>query len=134
MPGRQPELSAAAEAGFTLLEVLAALAILAATLMAVLAAMTNGIGMMASVGGHAGALQVARSILETTAADPAALTSGAGGNSGGYTWQLSPRVVLDVVPPGGQGKSSRLYELTVDVSWPPARQIRMVTRRLVTVP
>lgn len=123
-----------AEAGFTLLEVIVALAVLATTMAAVFGAVSAGTGVIATASGHANALLLARSVLDATIADASSLEGGASGESGIYSWRLSPRPVLDVVPPAREARASRLYELTLDVTWPPERQIRLVTRRLAPVP
>jgi general secretion pathway protein I len=119
--------------GFTLIEALAAIVILALALSALLSAHDTGLRGAAVIDDHLQARLLAQSVLaqrslERTPQAPAQ------GRSGRFAWTVS------VAPYAGavgtlDPKSAQwmLHEVTVTVAWPPRRQVQLSTLRLMSV-
>ena len=114
--------------GFTLVEVLAALAILALTFTFAYRAMSGGLARLSDDGKAEEAVLVARVQLARVGGDlPLADGETAGRAAGGYSWQLR-------ISPYGNSESGLAGHLVVvDVAWHSgrlARQVRLETVRL----
>jgi general secretion pathway protein I len=114
--------------GFTLVEVLVALAILALTFTFAYRAMSGGLGRLADDGAAEAAVLVARTQLARVGGD-LALADGetAGRAAGGYSWRLR------ITPYGGPEGGLAGHLVVVDVGWKSgrlARQVRLETVRL----
>ena len=114
--------------GFTLVEVLAALAILALTFTFAYRAMSGGLGRLSDDGKAEEAVLVARTQLARVGGD-VALADGetAGRAAGGYSWRLR------ISPYGNPESGLAGHLVVVDVGWHSgglARQVQLETMRL----
>ncbi len=121
--------------GFTLIEALAAIVILALSLSALLSAHDTGLRGASSIDDHLQARLLAQSLLAQRSLDRVVQASPSQGRSGRFAWSVS------LVPYAGAGGTLHrqpgnwmLHELTVTVAWPPHRQIQLSTLRLLSVP
>ena len=121
---------AAPTAGFTLLETVAALTILAIALVSLFDAKSKGLRLVGATSAHAKARILASSILaETTGQWHQGLRSSSGRYEA-YTWYV------EVAPVGSewaQLKSEanwRMFHIRVTVAWPRHRQLHLETLKL----
>ena len=116
--------------GFTLLEVLVALALFATAAAVLFEAMADGVHAAGRSADDTRAVLVAQSILAEVSGDPAYQPAG-GETNQGYRWEVSfAPYVSDVIAEG----SAVLREVTVSVRAPAAsREIRL-TRLVVAIP
>jgi general secretion pathway protein I len=110
-------------AGFTLVEIIVALAILALSLNAILPAISDALWRTSEAEAQAEAASLARSLL-AQAGSAVPLNNGAatGRFENGFRWRLQ------VTPYGGadQGAAVRAYKVVAEVSWDDARSERSV--------
>jgi prepilin-type N-terminal cleavage/methylation domain-containing protein len=123
-----------AESGFTLIEALAAITILALSLSVLLSAHDDGLRGATVLNDRLRARLLAQSLLAEWS-QHRVHQGPSQGRSGRFTWAVS------VVPfagglgaPAQEGGRWMLHELTVTVAWPPAREIKLTTLRLLRVP
>jgi general secretion pathway protein I len=114
--------------GFTLIEALAAIVILALSLSALLSAHDTGLRGVSAIDDHLRARLLAQSLLAEWSPDRIAGPSQ--GRSGRFAWSVA------VAPYGGpRGEKGAgqwlLHEVSVTVAWAPARRIRLDTLRLL---
>lgn len=118
-------------AGFTLVEVLVALVVLATAVVAILQLLGGGLRLVRAAGDHTGAAVLARAKLAEL--PPGPLEEGAAeGVEGDYRW--TRRVALDapllpVAPDQPDAASLRLARVSVEVRWSQSRRIELVTLR-----
>ena len=118
--------------GFTLLEVLVALVVLATTVVAVLQLFGGGLRLARAAGDHADAALLASARLADL--EPGPLTEGTTeGTDGPYRW--TQRVTLDpallpVEPESPEGGRLRLARVSVEVRWGQSRRFELVTLRV----
>jgi prepilin-type N-terminal cleavage/methylation domain-containing protein len=116
-------------AGFTLLEVLVALAILGLTVVASIQGFAAGLRLLKVAGDHQQAAlladQLAREVVRPTAGRDE-------GHEGPYAWERSIRQLEapDLVVPGRPTRW-KVYEITVQVSWAESRRVEIATLRTV---
>lgn len=114
--------------GFTLVEVLVALAILALTFGFAYRAMSGGLGRLADDGAAEEAVLVARAQLARVGYDlPLADGETAGRAAGGYSWRIG------ITPYGPPEAGLAGHRVVVDVGWRSgrlARRVRLETLRL----
>ncbi len=122
-----------ASRGFTLIEALAAIVILALALSALLPAHDTGLRGATAIDEHLQARLLAQSLLAQRSLDRVAQAPSQG-RSDRFAWSVA------VVPYTGAGGSLHqqpgqwmLHELTVTVAWSPRRQIQLSTLRLMSV-
>jgi prepilin-type N-terminal cleavage/methylation domain-containing protein len=122
------------ERGFTLIEALAAITILALSLSVLLEVHDGGLRGATALNDRLRARLLAQSLLAEWSHYRVHHGPSHGG-SGRFTWAVS------VVPfagggeaPAQEGARWMLHELTVTVAWPPAREIKLTTLRLLRVP
>jgi type II secretion system protein I len=117
------------ESGFSLVEVMCALAIAAMALVALLRGVESSLSAANYLDAHLGARVIAQAILEDEriAADTSAGTRA--GQSGLYNWRL---VIEPAVLPATSKLPGdyRLYQLTVEVQWPPRGKFILKTLKL----
>jgi general secretion pathway protein I len=119
---------AAPTAGFTLIEVLAAIVILVLALTALFSAHNSGLRGATAIDEHLQARLLAQSLLAQWSRGR--IPQGPSqGRSGQFVWAVS-------VAPYAGGLPKRtgewtLYELAVTVAWPGGREIRLTTLRLL---
>jgi prepilin-type N-terminal cleavage/methylation domain-containing protein len=123
----------AAAAGFTLLEVVVALAIASFALVALFHAGSGGLAASDTAARIDEAVERAQSRLEVLARSGGIIPGWMTGDDGdGYRWEVQAR------PLGQrQGERPALYEVAVSISWRSGRHSRSVvleTRRLAAVP
>ena len=124
----------AAAHGFTLIEALAAIVILALSLSALLAAHDTSLRGAAALDDHLHARLLAQSVLAEWSQHrtPQAASQG---RSGRFAWTVS---VAPLAGAGGTPRSENgqwlLHELIVTVAWSPRREIKLNTLRLLRVP
>jgi len=125
--------SAPGSRGFTLIEALAAIVILALALSALLSAHDTGLRGATTIDDHLQARLLAQSLLaqwslERTPQPPSQ------GRSGRFAWSVTIAPYADA---GGTlhrlPGNWMLHELTVTVAWPPRRQVQLSTLRLMSV-
>lgn len=122
---------ARAAGGFTLLEVLVALAILGLAVVASIQAFAAGLRLLKLSGEYQEAILIA----DQKAREVTAPTSGGteSGSEGAYTWEreikLVPTPDLDVE---GRTVKWRVWEVDVRVKWGERRQLSVATLRTVT--
>lgn len=118
-----------ASAGFTLLEVLVALAILGTAVVAAIQGIASGLRLLKLAGDQQQAVLVA----DQRAREVITPTEGReSGTDGPYTWERTVKVVEapDLSPAGSPAKW-RVFEIDVTVKWEPRRQVEIATLRTV---
>lgn len=125
---KRPEARGAAR-GFTLIEVIVALAITALGLVAILAAARTGLGGTTLSGRYVEATRRAQSHLaEIGIAGPLVPGARSGDDGGGYSWRsLVAAPAVTPVPAGVPMPG--LYDVEVDISWQDGGSVRGVTLR-----
>jgi len=117
-------------AGFSLVEVICAMAIAAMALVVLL----RGLGGSQLAAGyletHLGARIIAQSILDDEQQATAAATGVREGDSGLYHWRLSVQPIEAPAAVGHLPQAFRLYRLSVDVTWTPRGQFTLETLKL----
>jgi general secretion pathway protein I len=117
-------------AGFTLLEVLVALAVLSFAVVVSIQAFAGGLRLLKLSGEH----QEAMLIADQKAREITSPTSGGtdSGNEGAYAWEREVKIVatpdLDVE---GRAVKWRMWEIDVRVRWGDHRQVSVATLRTV---
>jgi general secretion pathway protein I len=122
---------ATGQAGFTLLEVLVALAILSLAVVAAIQGFAQGLRLLKLAGDHQQAMlladQKAREVIKPTEGQDQ-------GTEGTFTWERKTTVVeapdLAIV---GRPKTWEVYDITVDVRWDDRRHVTLTTRRTAPV-
>jgi general secretion pathway protein I len=130
--GRAKRKSEAGARGFTLIEALAAIVILALALSALLSAHDTGLRGAAAMDDHLQARLLAQSLLAQWSVDRT-LQASSRGQSGRFAWTVSARPYGAPVGAADQKVPWMLHELTVTIAWPPARQVQLRTLRLMSV-
>ena len=128
--GRRHAVDHSSAAGFTLLEVLVALAVLSFAVVVSIQAFAGGLRLLKLSGEHQDAILVA----DQKAREIVAPTSGGidSGTEGPYTWEREVKIVatpdLDVE---GRTMKWRMWEVDVRVRWGDRRQVSVATLRTV---
>lgn len=121
---------ALARAGFTLLEVLVALAILGLAVVAAIQAFAQGLRLLKLSGDHQQATLLADQKLREVAEPVAGREEG---TEGPFRWERVVRRVetpeLEAVP---EPHAWRVWEITVRVAWDAGRQVELATLRTTT--
>jgi general secretion pathway protein I len=120
----------AGQAGFTLLEVLVALAILSLAVVASIEGFAQGLRLLKLSGDHQNAMLLADQKMREVVEPVEGLE---GGTEGPFRWERTTKVVEapDLAPVGVLPRG-RVYEIDVRVNWDPRRQIEVRTLRLVS--
>jgi general secretion pathway protein I len=118
----------ARQAGFTLLEVLVALAILSLAVVASIQGFAQGLRLLKLSGDHQQAMLLADQKMRETV-EP--VEGQEGGTEGPFRWERITKAIEapDLTPPGLVPRG-HLYEVDVRVSWEPQRQIEIRTLRM----
>lgn len=123
-------------AGFTLVEVLVALVVLATAVVAILQLFGGGLRLARAAADQTGAALLARAVLSDL--PPGSLEEGAAdGVEGAYRWTRRVAVDPELRPvPADQpdALSLRVARVSVEVRWGQNRQIELVTLRTWRVP
>jgi general secretion pathway protein I len=121
----------ARQAGFTLLEVLVALAILSLAVVASIQGFAQGLRLLKLSGDHQQAMLLADQKMRERV-EP--VEGQEGGTEGPFRWERTTRAIEapDLTPPGATPRG-RLYEIDVRVSWDPQRQIEIRTLRMASM-
>jgi prepilin-type N-terminal cleavage/methylation domain-containing protein len=115
--------------GFTLLEVLVAMAILALALVAMTQLSAQGLRLLRLSEEYQGAVRLADHLARTVDPDREGVEAG---QEGGHRWER--RVALVPVPDelnAGLGEGPRLYAVTVSVGWGTKRTLELTSLRTV---
>jgi general secretion pathway protein I len=125
-----------AEAGFTLLEALIAIVILALSLSALLSLYSTGLRGVAAIDEHLRGRLLAQSLMAELTYDRALRPGRLQGRSEEFTWALSIAPFAEVEAARQQAGSNpwTLHQLTLTVSWPRGRRIELQTLRLLRTP
>jgi general secretion pathway protein I len=120
------------DAGFTLLEVLVALAILGMAVVAAIQGFAQGLRLLKLSGDHQRAMLLA----DLKAREIVIPDEGReGGTEGSFQWERTTRLVATPeLTPVGVPPRWRVYEIAVRVHWDEARQVEVATLRTVPVP
>lgn len=121
------------EGGFTLIEALAALAILALMLSALYPSLSAAGLSLSRVDARMGALQLASSLAEEQSVLRVLKPGVTRGRQGDYRWQITVANLPDeqaIEVSGGW----RLYQVDVAVTWPPQRSVRLQSLQLAKPP
>lgn len=116
------------QSGFTLVEVMCAIAIAAMALVFLLRGVTGSGTAAVTMEEHLGARILARSILDIESAAGTPEVGSRNGESGMYRWQLD--VAADGAMASYAPKGWRFYRATVQVAWSPRGLVRLDTVRL----
>jgi general secretion pathway protein I len=117
-------------AGFTLLEALIAITILAVSLSALLSLYSTGLRGVSAIDGNMRARLLAQSVMAEMSHDRALRPGQSQGRSEEFTWTLT--VAPYEEPAAGQLQGPwTLHHLVVTVSWPRGRRIEMQTLRML---
>ncbi|MBU2532612.1 MAG: prepilin-type N-terminal cleavage/methylation domain-containing protein [Alphaproteobacteria bacterium] len=116
------------ERGFSMLETIVALVILALALATLFQAYGDGLGAISAASRHADARLLAESLLAEVA-EPATPRS-SNGRHRGLTWQLTVKPATGDLAASVAGGPLRLYEVAATVRWAPNRQIILRSLRL----
>lgn len=130
-PGASSDRPANAQEGFTLLETLVGLTILAVALTALFGAYSDGTRASLTSNRFAGAQVMAQSLLAHATAHrnlPAARSSG---TSGDYRWRIVARPMEQVIGATPNDNLWRLYHIKVTVGWDRSRKFELSTLHLM---
>ena len=128
------------EAGFTLLEVLVALAIAIPALVLLYRQGAVAIGLARTAAAYQEAISRAQSRLDALAGTGLAAGEGEGDDGGGFRWRTRIAPVASVslpLHPASSGAGGTLYAVAVEISWPGPtgmRRFLLETRRLGATP
>lgn len=118
------------QAGFTLLEVLVAMAILGIAVATMLQLSSQGLRLLHLSGEHQKAMLLADRLVRQT---PAGAEGTESGEDGAFAWErrVAPvEVPRELVAPGlGTGPAPQLRSITVSVSWGRGRSVQLATLR-----
>jgi prepilin-type N-terminal cleavage/methylation domain-containing protein len=121
--------------GFTLIEALVAIVILASSLSVLLSAHDTALRGAAALDSHLQARLLAQSLLAQYALSRVPPQAHAQGRSGRFAWTVA---VAPLEEAGGKRQDGpeqwSLHQLTVTVAWAPRRQITLTTLRLLSAP
>ena len=129
-PPRAPS-RATGEHGFTLLEVLVALAILSLAVVVTIQGFAQGLRLLKLSGDHQEAMALADQKARETLVPVAGRDEG---TEGAFRWERTTKAVdaPDLQPAGVAEPRWRVYEITVGVSWGGGRRVEVTTLRTVS--
>lgn len=122
------------EPGFTLIEMVVALAILAMVLGALFQSFSSGLRTMGVAEQHLKAALIAESTLARYADRNLLLEPGETGETDGFGWSAQVTPMQDEDLPQPPDVPWQAYRVDVTVSWPPGRSIRLSSVRLGAPP
>ena len=128
--GRRAAGAAAGQAGFSLIEVLVAIAVLATAAVVFFPAYSGAIRGLRQTEGHVAAAQLAGSLIEEQARLATLRPGRLQGRDGVYRWQLAIAPAADGIAPQLLAGGWMLYEVAVVVEWPARRRYALTAYRL----
>ncbi len=124
-----------ARSGFTLLEVVVAVAILALTLGAVMRVFSASLRGLAAAERHTvAALHAQSKLAEIGVEEPLAAGDASGAFERGYRWRSQVRDYSEPDLDTAAGSGMRAYEVTVSVTWEGGGEVTLSTLRLAPMP
>jgi general secretion pathway protein I len=116
--------------GFTLLEALIAIVILALSLSALMQSHSTGVRGLGVLDDHLQARLLAQSVMAEWGGDRTLKPGTIEGSYGKFAWTISVAPLDDAPRPGVRAGPWTLHRLTLVVSWPRGRQIEIETVRM----
>lgn len=116
--------------GFTLIEALCAVAVLAIALTALLQTYSRGLRAVRVTDNYTTARILAESVLDETIATPGQPAQ-RNGNFGGFNWKVSVAPASIAKTEGKKPAPIALFLVSVEVFWPPSRSIALSSMKLV---
>lgn len=130
-PDASNDQDACAQGGFTLLETLVGLTILAVALTALFGAYADGTKAALTSNRYAGAQVMAQSLLAHATANRDRPAPRSSGTSAGYRWRVVARPVEQVVGATPNDTRWSLYRIRVTVAWDRNREFELSTLHLM---
>lgn len=130
-PGNCSPSGAGPSAGFTLLEALIAIVVLAIGLGTLYQAFGTGVRAIPVAEDHLAARQLAQSLLEEHLTARAMRAGRANGTHDRFTWEIVMAPAAREYTPAPRQDGWQLMEIAVVVGWPPRRQVRLDTLHMV---
>jgi len=128
--GGRPGSGRRGERGFTLLETLTALAILALALSSLFGTFSNNLRAVRTSEHYSATLALAQALLVKEAARAELRPQAASGRLGGARWSLRISPADALAPPFAKADPWRLYRVAVDVTGPAGRRVHLQTLKL----
>ena len=119
--------------GFTLLETLVGLTVLAIALSALLGLYSDGMRATQSGNQHARAFVLARSLLDLSTADTERAPVPATGSTNEFRWRVSVEPAASALSVSRRDDKWRLYHVSAEVEWDDDRRYRLETLKLAGV-
>lgn len=122
-----------AEGGFSLVEVLAALAILGLALGTLYPVFRTALGLAGRADDHLAGIELAQSLLDQQTAERRAMPGASRGKQGRHSWTVTvePADGPSVPAAGAPARGTwRLQRIVVTVTWPPQGQAQLETLHL----
>jgi general secretion pathway protein I len=123
--------ASAGSAGFTLLEALIAIVILALSLSALLSVYSTGLRGIAAIDSNLRARLLAQSVMAEVSYDRALRPGKLQGRSDEFAWALSITPFEEAEPTPRQAGPWAVHQLVLTVSWPHGRRIELQTLRML---
>lgn len=119
-----------AEAGFTLLEVLVALTVLALSMTVFYPAFSASVRGLGRIDGHLAARQIATGLVEENSLSRAMKPGSTQGRDGVHRWRLTIAPSTEDLVPLSIAGDWKLFEVTATVDWPPQNRFQLTTYQL----
>lgn len=129
-PSTEPSQERSSDAGFSLIEVIAAMVILALGLASLYPSFGGSLRRIERVDGHAAARQLAYSLLDEQTAARTLRPGITRGRTGTFAWSIAVEPAPEGIAPQGTNRAWTLYELVLTVNWAPDQSFSVETLHL----